>query len=295
MDSSHYRKIELQSPADFTYLHGNTVALSRQKLDLHLPPSAAPNNDNEPDPMRERVRELVDDFITRTFTSASSSVSINGLDNSSPEFPFPEAFTAPTELEQVEYEPFDAKLAARVTALYAQLESLTTTVAQLRRDAPGKAARGYAEALGKVIEEEDKLGGDLDDEGYEGEEDVEMQDATTNWQTEGEGKGEGDNATANKPETRRRRKQPSRRDTEREKWNLDIPLGTEQEASRWRNGEMAEVYDDALRTLLRLQGEAVLGDEDSASTSDGVDGNALASTVGKAERAGRAVEFVEKI
>jgi kinetochor protein Mis14/NSL1 len=59
MDSSHYRKIELQSAADFTYLHSNTVALSRQKLDLHLPPSAAPNN--EPDPMRERVRELVDD------------------------------------------------------------------------------------------------------------------------------------------------------------------------------------------------------------------------------------------
>lgn len=61
MDSSHYRKIELQSAADFTYLHGNTVALSRQKLDLHLPPSAAPNNG--PDPMRERVRELVDDVF----------------------------------------------------------------------------------------------------------------------------------------------------------------------------------------------------------------------------------------
>ncbi|KAL4958210.1 kinetochore protein Mis14 like-domain-containing protein [Aspergillus filifer] len=294
MDSSHYRKIELQSPADFTYLHGNTVALSRQKLDLHLPPSAAPNNDNEPDPMRERVRELVDDFITRTFTSASSSVSINGLDNSSPEFPFPEAFTAPTELEQVEYEPFDAKLAARVTALYAQLESLTTTVAQLRRDAPGKAARGYVEALGKVIEEEDKFGEELDEE--EGEEDVEMHDATTNGQTEGEkeGQGEGENTTSNKPETRRRRKQPSK-DTQREMWNLDIPLGTEQEVSRWRNGEMAEMYENALRTLLRLQGEVVPGDEDAASTSDGVDGNALASTVGKAERAGRAVEFVEKI
>lgn len=62
MDSSHYRKIELQSAADFTYLHGNTIALSRQKLDLHLPPSAAPNNG--PDPMRERVGELVDDVFT---------------------------------------------------------------------------------------------------------------------------------------------------------------------------------------------------------------------------------------
>lgn len=57
--AAHYRKIELQSPADFTYLYANTVALSRQKLDLHLPPSATENE--TPDPMRERVRELVDE------------------------------------------------------------------------------------------------------------------------------------------------------------------------------------------------------------------------------------------
>jgi hypothetical protein len=59
MAAPHHRKIELQSPADFTYLYANTIALARRKLDLNLPPSAI---DNEtPDPMRERVRELVDD------------------------------------------------------------------------------------------------------------------------------------------------------------------------------------------------------------------------------------------
>ncbi|KAL4778382.1 kinetochore protein Mis14 like-domain-containing protein [Aspergillus varians] len=286
MESSHHRKIELQSPADFSYLHGNTVALSRQKLDLHLPPSAAPND--EPDPMRERVRELVDDFITRTFTSASNGVSINGLDNSSPEFPFPAAFTAPAET--VEYEPFDGKLAAKVTSLYAQLESLTTTVAQLRRDAPARAARQYAEALGKVIEEED---GEEEDEEEEEEADadadVEMNDADTNNQTQPQPE---EAATNTKEEKRRRRKQLKRPSAQ---WDLDIPLGTEQEAERWRNGEIAEVYEDALRTLLRLQGEAVPGDDDAESKADGMDGNALASTVGKSERAGRAVEFVEKI
>jgi kinetochor protein Mis14/NSL1 len=68
MAAPHYRKIELQSPADFTYLYANTVALSRQKLDLHLPPSAT-NNDT-PDPMRERVRELVDEVsLSHTQTS----------------------------------------------------------------------------------------------------------------------------------------------------------------------------------------------------------------------------------
>lgn len=56
---AHHRRIELQSPADFTYLYANTVALSRRQLDLHIPPSASEKE--TPDPMRERVRELVDE------------------------------------------------------------------------------------------------------------------------------------------------------------------------------------------------------------------------------------------
>lgn len=56
-----HRKIELQAPADITYLYANTITLSRQKLDLHLPPSATNDTEDAPDPMRERVRELVDE------------------------------------------------------------------------------------------------------------------------------------------------------------------------------------------------------------------------------------------
>ncbi|KAL3475015.1 kinetochore protein Mis14 like-domain-containing protein [Aspergillus californicus] len=295
-DSSHYRKIDLQSAADFTYLHGNAVALSRQNLDLHFPPSANPNgSQDEPDPMRERVRELVDDFLDRTYTSASSSVAINGLDSSSPEFPFPAAFTEPQET--VEYEPYDAKLAARVTSLYAQLESLTTTVAQLRRDAPGKAAREYVERLNRAIEEEDDDEEDEIEEGGDREEevnaDVEMADADANADSNQQPSGGEDPATATtttRKETRRRQKSSKRP----AHWDLNIPFGTEQEAERWRNGDVAEVYEDALRAILRLQGEAVPGDE-AVSKSDGMDGNALASAVGKAERAGRAVEFVEEV
>ncbi|KAL4810391.1 Mis14-domain-containing protein [Aspergillus unguis] len=296
MDSSNYRKIELQAPADFTYLHGNTVALSRQKLDLHLPPSA--NQSNEPDPMRERVRELVDEFITRTFTSASSNVSINGLDSSSPEFPFPEAFTAPTELETVEYEPFDGKLAARVTSLYAQLESLTTAVAQLRRDAPSRAASQYAEALGRAIEEEERELDNYDDEGEDEEgEDVEMEDAATadqNGNVDGPQPHPQPEAATNantdtdSSSAKRQRNTSGKKKKDSALWDLNVPLGTEQEAERWRNGEIAETYEDTLRTLLRLQGETIPDDNDDRSD------DALASTVGKAERAGRAVEFVEK-
>ncbi|PYH89443.1 Mis14-domain-containing protein [Aspergillus ellipticus CBS 707.79] len=295
----HHRLIELQSAADFTYLYGNTVALSRQKLDLHLPPSANPNDG--PDPMRERVRELVDEYIHNTFTTASSSISINGLDRSSREFPFPGAFTAPTE--QVEYEAYDGKLASRVTSLYAQLESLTTTVAQLRRDAPGRAARAYAEKLSRAIEEDDE---GEDEELKEEEEEEEDEEG----QEEGEREGEGEETTRNaegqanvnvnadadadaemvdadtevqRASTRAQTRTRTRAQA-KAKAKLDVPLGTDHEAERWRGGEMAEVYEDALRTLLRLQGE--LG--------PGADGAALASTLGKAERAGRAVEVVEK-
>ncbi|KAL4892116.1 Mis14-domain-containing protein [Aspergillus ambiguus] len=267
MSTDMHRKIELQSPADFTYLYANTVALSRQKLDLHFPPSA--NQTDGPDPMRERVRELVDEFIRRTFTTAATSVSINGLDSSSPQFPFPAAFTAPAET--VEYEQYDSRLASRVTSLYAQLESLNTTVAQLRRDAPRRAAAAYSEQLKKTLEEEEDESDD-DDVGEKGlaGQDVEMRDA------------DGD------------RQDPQRqRRTVRPDWKIQVPHGSDHEAELWRSGEMAEVYEDALRTLLRLQGAVSSGEAESAD-DDTTDGNALASTVGKAERAAQAVDVVEK-
>ncbi|KKA18076.1 hypothetical protein T310_7976 [Rasamsonia emersonii CBS 393.64] len=287
MQAPHYRKIELQSPADLTYLYANAVALSRQKLDLHLPPPA----NNEPDPMRERVKELVDEFINQTFTYASASISINGLDfnpsqlgansanNAKNPFPFPSPFSAP---ETVEYEPYDTELAARVTSLYAQLESLTTTVAQLRRDAPKRAAKNYADALTKALEEDDAEAERLDRQAEQGvqdrgDQDVEMtDDATTKTKDGTEGAGAAmASSSAMKPE-----------------WKLQIPFNSDNEAERWHNGEMAEIYSDSLRTLLRLQGEVVAGDE-QADSEEG--SRALATTVGKAERAGRAAEVVEKM
>ncbi|KAJ5736188.1 Kinetochore Mis14 [Penicillium malachiteum] len=274
----HYRKIELQSPADFTYLYANTVALSRQKLDLNLPPSAS--NDDTPDPMRERVRELVDDYITRTFTTASSSISINGIDSSHPQFPFPASFTAP---ETVEYEPFDSELASRVSALYAQLESLTTTVAQLRRDAPRQAAKSYATQLRQLLKEEGEEDEEEDNDVDEGAENTNEKD---NGAMDVDENGDGSsNQKDGKQPTGSSRSRRSRRDPE---WELQIPLGTREETERWRSGDMADVYENTLRTLQRLQGEADADEEGSK-------GNALATTVGKAERAGRAADVVEKM
>lgn len=64
MDTTH-RKIELQSPADLNYLIANAKRTARAKIDLHFPPSAAPES-GEPDAMKARVEELVNDVSTRT-------------------------------------------------------------------------------------------------------------------------------------------------------------------------------------------------------------------------------------
>jgi kinetochor protein Mis14/NSL1 len=153
------------------------------------------------------------------------------------------AFSAP---ETIEYEAFDGALASRVSSLYAQLESLTTSVAQLRREAPGKAAKMYADTLNSILAEEDAEFESLSKEEH----------------------------------------------TTEAEWKLDIPFGSDAERERWQNGEMAEVYSETLQTLLRLQGEYVEGDEQGSLEASR---NALSTTIGKAERAGRAVDVVKKM
>ena len=185
-------------------------------------------------------------FINKTFATATPSISINGMDSSSSSlFQSPTAFNT---TETVEYEPFDTQLAARVTSLYAQLESLTTTVAQLRRDAPARAVKEYGDQLKKALLEDD------DD----------------------------NNADEAHAEAERAK--------ESETWNLRVPLGAGEEAQRWRNGDVAQAYEDALRTLLHLQGEE---DTSTADAPDTDGGDALATTVGKAERAMKAAEVLD--
>lgn len=53
---AHHRKIDLQSPSDLTYLLNNIKAVAQEKLDLAIPPSAAPKGE---DAYRVKVEELV--------------------------------------------------------------------------------------------------------------------------------------------------------------------------------------------------------------------------------------------
>lgn len=77
MDSTH-RRVELQSAADMTYLIANAKRAARAKIDLHLPPSAAPEGGE--DVLRRRVEELVDEYIRNVFAGARHGISVNGIE-----------------------------------------------------------------------------------------------------------------------------------------------------------------------------------------------------------------------
>ncbi|KAH8697064.1 kinetochore protein Mis14 like-domain-containing protein [Talaromyces proteolyticus] len=282
MQSPHYRKIELQSNADFNYLYTNTLACLQEKLNEIYPP---PQNDNadDPYPVKGRVKKLMEEFIQQTYILASDSITINGVDVSPGEgstglLPFDSGFSAP---ETIEYEPYDGALASRVTSLYAQLESLTTSVAQLRREAPQKAAKAYSDTLIEMLKTEDAEYESLARQ---------QQDSDSAYQSEPILKSEnGSSSSSSKKLAETGAVEYSKIKPE---WKLDIPFGSDSERERWQSGEMAEVYSDTLRTLLRLQGEYVEGDEPASVEASR---NALSTTVGTAERASRAAEVVKKM
>ncbi|KAI4736113.1 hypothetical protein E4T50_13389 [Aureobasidium sp. EXF-12298] len=170
METTH-RKIELQSPLDLTYLHSNASSLLRSKLDLHFPPSAAPPSASD-DVLKSRVEELVSAYLEKVFEDVKANLSINGLEGQEMEDAMRMA-----EGKGEEQEPYDGKLGQKLLSLSSQIEHLNLHLANLRREAPAKAAAAYAtnlqdedstfqqsritaeqEARTRILEEEDLCG-----------------------------------------------------------------------------------------------------------------------------------------
>jgi kinetochor protein Mis14/NSL1 len=262
----HHRKIELQSALDLAYLQSNMSASVRQKLDLHFPLSAsqppplpsATQHDAAatagPDPMRQRVEDLVAQFLDRVWRAAKANIAVNGQDATTTtafwggptEPPYTKDGGGTREQEEeerereregvdFEYEPYDARLSARVAGLYAEVESLTAHVSRLRRTAPREAAERYAGVLGSVLEEEF-----------------------------GDGDGDGDGAGAGA-----RAGGLLRLDVVRDGWEEDV----------------AAAYDRGVEELRRLGGLAGggLGLDDGEGSGSG--GGSLTETVGRVQRA----------
>ena len=138
------------------------------------------DNEGEEDLMRTQVAQLVSAFLNETWSHAAHSLSINGLDATDlPHFqnsqtqpqaqsaahlqsqhtdhsshqPSNHSASASIEIEGIDYtlSPFDPELSTRVASLHAELESLTASVAKLRRSAPLRAAQTYGENLENVM------------------------------------------------------------------------------------------------------------------------------------------------
>ncbi|KAL2023697.1 hypothetical protein VTK56DRAFT_1411 [Thermocarpiscus australiensis] len=155
MEPAVHRRIELQSPDDLTYLIDNVRRAAADSINAAFPPvdNAA---DGQEDELRNRIEQLVNEYILTTFTLAAPNLTINGLpvdpsqflssltSSSSPS----RSPSKSTTIQRVhyEYEPFDPRKRDRIEELVAQEEDLLRSLAHLKRRAPRATAQRWAEA-----------------------------------------------------------------------------------------------------------------------------------------------------
>ncbi|KAK0649406.1 hypothetical protein B0T16DRAFT_410022 [Cercophora newfieldiana] len=144
MDSSS-RKIELQSPEDFTYLIDNVRRAATDSINAAFPP--VEGADGQEDELRVRIEQMVNDYINQTFTLAAPNLSINGLPVDPSHFVSSSASTSSSATTPlVQYEPFDPRKRYRMEDLAREEEDLLRSIAALKRRVPAATAGAYAAA-----------------------------------------------------------------------------------------------------------------------------------------------------
>ena len=208
MDPEH-RKIELQSPADLTYLTSQLRTLARAKIDQAFPPQP---DASTPDELRAQVEAMVDAFVAQVLSGMRHNISINGVDvipRGAPDedgnFPAADDGGNAEEVVIEEFEPFDEKLRRRLGAMVERRDKLVGEVSAHRRGTPGEAARRWEENFKRENEELERMGVLAEEGGVEGLGAVEalkrQEEVERNWERAVEGL-----ARLNKglPETRAR-------------------------------------------------------------------------------------------
>ncbi|KAK4131086.1 hypothetical protein BT67DRAFT_342376, partial [Trichocladium antarcticum] len=148
MDQATHRHIELQAPEDLTYLIDNVRSAAADSINAAFPPVDAAT-DGQEDELRNRIEQLVNDYILQTFTLAAPNLTINGLPVKPTQFlppTSPGAAAAARHQVQHEYEPFDARKRDRIEDLISEEEDLLRAIAQLKRRVPATTATRWAEA-----------------------------------------------------------------------------------------------------------------------------------------------------
>ncbi|KAF2664537.1 hypothetical protein BT63DRAFT_429298 [Microthyrium microscopicum] len=133
--TSNYRKIELQSPHDWTHLRTLGSAAAQTRL-----ATAFPNSDTD-DELRARVDALLQTFLATTYQSARANVAVNGVDMTFAE----NEMDGGQGQEEEEIEPLDAGVADKLRELERKKERLLLKVAGYRRTGPEAAAQRFRE------------------------------------------------------------------------------------------------------------------------------------------------------
>lgn len=154
MDAEHHRKVELQSPADLSYLTSQIRSAAQKKLDLHLPPVS---NGSEPDDLRRKTEEFVDAFVAQVLEGMRHNISINGMDVVNAEGgggngAAPGAGEGKSVVEVEEYEELDNKLRERLRTTIAKRDTLVGKIAAHRRTTPQLASQRFKDQFGKDME-----------------------------------------------------------------------------------------------------------------------------------------------
>ncbi|AEO67994.1 bc206e27-7119-4d04-a43a-e8897afcde33 [Thermothielavioides terrestris] len=148
MDEAVHRRIELQSPEDLAYLIDNVRRAAADSINAAFPPVDHPLAGQE-DELRNRIEQLVNDYIRTTFTLAAPNLTINGLPVDPAQFLSPTTTSSSSTQQpqpQYEYEPFDPRKRDRIEQLIAEEEDLLRSIAQLKRRAPRATAARWGEA-----------------------------------------------------------------------------------------------------------------------------------------------------
>ncbi|EMR11803.1 hypothetical protein PNEG_00229 [Pneumocystis murina B123] len=118
-------KISLDSAADLKYLSINFAKTIEEKLQKHMPKNVS---NNSKDILREKVENLLENFITRTFELAKPNIIINGI----------EAQETIIEDSSTILEPFNYDLNNKLQSLHNEIEETILKTTQLRREIPRK-------------------------------------------------------------------------------------------------------------------------------------------------------------
>lgn len=151
---------------DLKFVQQQLAKSATAKLNLYLP------TDEPNDSLKQKVDELVSEFITRMLVDASSSLSIEGVADGAGSASSVRELLRSMDASDEQIEPFDFSLQQRVRTLYQLVEKETNKLTGLRSAGLQQFKESYAVDVEKELQPEPDSEEAADSEEPEQEEEV---------------------------------------------------------------------------------------------------------------------------